>query len=247
MVPGRIRRASREALLEHHEAGIFATCCSCRALGTRRDKLATRQKRRTINRSCSKAAHALGQGDEGRHPEESAITVFAAELRSMFRKLSKAERIDLAKSKIARVLDHFLYVLELHSNNSFVVYSNTLTSQIPQSYAANAFEVFQRSMHQIEIVRLCALWDSADSDKENIPTVIELIDDEEILDLLAHETRKYWGDSSSRILNTSDDPEIAAMVQEAVNRSNREFGNEQAAKAKIELQGSISHAREIIK
>ncbi|OSI31768.1 AbiU2 domain-containing protein [Bradyrhizobium canariense] len=165
----------------------------------------------------------------------------------MFRKLSKAERIDLAKSKIARVLDHFLYVLELHSNNSFVVYSNTLTSQIPQSYAANAFEVFQRSMHQIEIVRLCALWDSADSDKENIPTVIELIDDEEILDLLAHETRKYWGDSSSRILNTSDDPEIAAMVQEAVNRSNREFGNEQAAKAKIELQGSISHAREIIK
>jgi hypothetical protein len=32
-------------------------------------------------------------------------------------------------------------------------------------------------MHQFEIVRLCALWDGADAEKENIPTVIELIND----------------------------------------------------------------------
>jgi bifunctional non-homologous end joining protein LigD len=37
-----------------------------------------------------------------------------------------------------------------------------LSSQIPQSFAANAFNVFQRSMHQFEIVRLCVLWDSAE-------------------------------------------------------------------------------------
>ena len=76
-----------------------------------------------------------------------------------------------------RVLDHFLYVLELHANNRFVVYSPVLAAQIPTSLAAHAFKVFQRGMHQIEIVRLCALWDSADPDKENIPTVIELIDE----------------------------------------------------------------------
>jgi hypothetical protein len=29
-----------------------------------------------------------------------------------------------------RVLDHFLYVLELHANNYFVIYTDTLSRQI---------------------------------------------------------------------------------------------------------------------
>src|SRR3979411_945048 len=103
----------------------------------------------------------------------------------VFEGLPTGERIEFAKTKLGKVLDHFLYVVELHANNSFVVYSPTLVSQIPPSYAANAFNVFQRSMHQIEIVRLCAIWDSADPEKENIPTVVELIDDEKIIELLA--------------------------------------------------------------
>ena len=100
----------------------------------------------------------------------------------MFEGRATAERIELAKAKMRRVLDHFLYVVELHANNSFIIYSPIVASQIPSSFAANAFNVFQRSMHQIEIVRLCAIWDSADADKENIPTVIELIDSEEIIE-----------------------------------------------------------------
>src|SRR3954467_6281814 len=85
--------------------------------------------------------------------------------------LPPQERIALAKAKMPKVLDYFLYVLELHANNSFVVYSPLLADQIPYSFAAHAFTVFQRSMYQIEIVRLCAIWDSVDLDKENIPTV----------------------------------------------------------------------------
>jgi hypothetical protein len=41
----------------------------------------------------------------------------------MFENRSNAERIELAKARMERVLDHFLYVLELHANNKFVVYS----------------------------------------------------------------------------------------------------------------------------
>jgi hypothetical protein len=52
--------------------------------------------------------------------------------------------------------------------------------------------VFQRSMHQIEIVRLCAIWDGVDLDNENIPTVVALIDDDEIIETLAEETRSHW-------------------------------------------------------
>jgi hypothetical protein len=36
-------------------------------------------------------------------------------------KLTKVERIELAKAKMSRLLDHFLYVIELHANNAFVV------------------------------------------------------------------------------------------------------------------------------
>jgi hypothetical protein len=98
--------------------------------------------------------------------------------------LPRPERIKLAKAKMEKLLDYFLYVLELHANNSFVVFSPLLVSQIPRSHAAHAFNVFQRSMYQIEIVRLCAIWDGVDLNKENIPTVVKLIDDDEIVGLL---------------------------------------------------------------
>ena len=60
--------------------------------------------------------------------------------------LPRPERIRLAKAKMKKVIDHFLYVVELHANNSFVVFSPVLASQIRRSYAANAFNVFQRSI-----------------------------------------------------------------------------------------------------
>ncbi|MCC8956178.1 hypothetical protein H8B02_22935 [Bradyrhizobium sp. Pear77] len=166
----------------------------------------------------------------------------------MFEKLPKARRIELAKAKMERVLDHFLYVVELHANNSFVVYSDTLASQIPESFAANAFLIFQRSMHQIEIVRVCALWDGADPDKENIPTVVELIDDDEIIEQLADENRRHWSDVEGNVfIDPSDDPETVEMVRQAVRRSNKEFGDEQAARAKSQLIQAIADTRTILK
>lgn len=164
----------------------------------------------------------------------------------MFERRTIAERIELAKTKMEKVLDHFLYVVELHANNSLVVYSPTLASQIPSSYAASAFNVFQRSMHQIEIVRLCAMWDSADADKENIPTVVQLIDNEEVIEVLAAETRSHWTGGSGHLLNPSDDPELAAIERAAVKISNDRFGDEQALKAKTELMQAINESRAIL-
>ncbi len=91
-------------------------------------------------------------------------------------KLSVEERISRAKEKGPCVVDHLLYLLELHVNNEIVLYSPTLSSQIPTSHAGNAFKVFQHALHQFEIVRLCALWDGVDLPKENIPTIVELVD-----------------------------------------------------------------------
>ncbi|RTL88032.1 MAG: hypothetical protein EKK29_05480 [Hyphomicrobiales bacterium] len=114
-----------------------------------------------------------------------------------------------------KVVDHFLYSLELHENNAIIVYSPTLTDQIPASHAASAFAVFQRGLHQLEIIRLCALWDKAELDNECIPTVIRLINDPAVIDALVEETRAHHANIQPALLNPLPD---AATAPRALRR-----------------------------
>jgi hypothetical protein len=165
----------------------------------------------------------------------------------MFENMTSAGRIDLAKAKMERVLDHFLYLLELHANDEFVVYSPILSTQIRESFAANAFNVFQRSMHQIEIVRLCALWESVGYKKENIPTVVKLIDNEAVIEGLAEAARANWANiQSPRLMNPSPDPAVAAVEQQMLMESNARFGDEHAARAKIDVKKAIAKTEAIL-
>jgi AbiU2 len=166
---------------------------------------------------------------------------------TMFEKIMTVpEMVKTAKEKTDRVFDHILYLLELHENNAIVLYSPALSSQIPTSYAANAFNVFQRGLHQFEIVRLCALWDRAELDKENIPTIIELIDHNDVIESLVQETASHWHGDVGAILNPSDDPDLHALEIDALKLSNESFGNEQAQKARIELHKAINDSRAIL-
>jgi hypothetical protein len=166
--------------------------------------------------------------------------------RTWAKSLTARERIEKAKAKMERVLDHFLYLLELHANNTYVVYSPILSSQIPASYAANAFNVFQRSMHQIAIVRLCALWDGVDPDKENVPTVVALIDDEEVIRMLADDTRQQWADNPISLSDGSDDPAIAAAEMKAARDAEIRFGDQEAAKCSADLRQAIANTQAIL-
>ena len=49
----------------------------------------------------------------------------------MFEQMATAERIQAAKEKTERVLEHLLHLLAVHENNAIIVYSDTLSSQIP--------------------------------------------------------------------------------------------------------------------
>jgi hypothetical protein len=42
----------------------------------------------------------------------------------------------------------------MHEPNTLVIYSPEMSAQIPHSFAAPAFNQFQRSMHLFEIIRL---------------------------------------------------------------------------------------------
>ncbi|OAI45079.1 hypothetical protein AYO42_03490 [Rhizomicrobium sp. SCGC AG-212-E05] len=158
---------------------------------------------------------------------------------------SLSERIMTAKVKTGRVVDHLRYLLALHANNAIVSYSPTLAAQIPTSYAANAFRTFQEGLHRFEIVRLCALWDGVDPDKENIPTIVDLIDRPEVLDALADETVSAWGAMEGVVETSSEDAEVQRAVEETIKASNLAFGKQQAEKAQKRLRGAITEARNL--
>jgi len=131
-------------------------------------------------------------------------------------KLSLSERIEAAKTKTAKVVDPLLYLIKLHENNALVLYSPLLSSQIPTSHAGHAFYAFQHGMHQIELVRLCALWDSVDLKKENVPTIIELIgpSNGDVVKALAEETASHWEGKGDRRRSRNHDFHTSARDYE---------------------------------
>jgi hypothetical protein len=164
----------------------------------------------------------------------------------MFEEMAVSERIQVAKQKTRRVVDHLHYLLELHENNAIVLYTSTLSQQIPTSFFANAFNVFQQGMYQFEIVRLCALWDRAEPEKENIPTIIELIDHPDVIEALAQETASQWQGTGGEVLNPSPDPTQRALEAQALQQIDEQFGQQEAQKARDELHKAIADSRAII-
>jgi AbiU2 len=126
-----------------------------------------------------------------------------------------------------------------------VLYSPILSSQIPTSHAGNAFITFQRGLHQIEIVRLC----SVDLQKENIPTVIDLIDHPEVIDVLAKEISCIQlSDKTSRLhpRHVVPNPETRAAALDAIRGSEQEFGQQQASLLRRELSIAIAETRAVL-
>lgn len=157
------------------------------------------------------------------------------------------DRIATAKVKTGRVVDHLLHLLALHENNAIISYSPKLAAQIPTSYAANAFQIFQHGLHRFELVRLCALWDGIDQDKENIPTIINLIDQPDVIDALVAETASHWRNLEGAILNPPDDPELLGVVEESLKASNAAFGKTQGKKVRVTLNKAILDAQRLMR
>jgi len=126
----------------------------------------------------------------------------------MYETWETAKRISEAKRLTTCVVDHLQYVLDIHENNAIVLYSDTLSKQVPTSYAANAFNVFREAMHQIEIVRIYALWDNPVIERESILTVVELIDDQKVLDALADQAR---GNYPPQIANQRAEQAVSSL------------------------------------
>lgn len=157
--------------------------------------------------------------------------------------MTVSERLTRAKDKVQLIVDGLIHHIRLHENNALIVHSPLLTDQIPKSFAANAFNIVQESIFHYEIVRLCTFWDGIDLDKANIPTVVELVDDPNVLNEVAKARETDWLDVETRDLDPSADPAIQAQRKEGFRALNEEFAREQAAKAMQRLKEAISSTR----
>jgi hypothetical protein len=167
----------------------------------------------------------------------------------MFETFDVATRIKEARRVTSRLIDHVHYLLDIHENNRIILFSDTLSKQIPKSFAANAFNVFREAMHQIELVRLCALWDQAHLDNETIPTVVELIDSAEVLATLVQDVADCHANSPVQVLERIDGETVEANEQivNAIRNRQVAFGNQQAEKGKAALTEAIVAARALQK
>jgi hypothetical protein len=107
-------------------------------------------------------------------------------------------------------------------------------------------------MYFFEIVRLCALWDGPDRDKENVPTInvptiIELIDDADVLPMLTGETQAHWPNATPpRLYHTSSVRATQKAEQEAVQWHREKWADEQAAETAGRLDNAIAQAKSVI-
>jgi hypothetical protein len=117
-------------------------------------------------------------------------------LKLKFNSLSPPERLAVAKARTDKLVHHIVPLFLMHESNAVVIYSQKLSEQIPPSYAAHAFNQFQRSMHLFELVRLCAMWDPPGKDRESIPTIIDLFNEPALIDHLVSEAHALYANET---------------------------------------------------
>lgn len=157
------------------------------------------------------------------------------------------KRIKEAKKLIRILTDRIQISIELHAANEIIIYSNYLSGQIPKSYAGHAFSAFQDAQFNFEIISLIAIWEKPDINSVSIPTVVHLIDDEEVLSELVHRTFNAYAGIPRRHINPQSDPKIQRAVEEVLRDSQVEFATQQSQKAAEQLEASIKEAKDIIK
>jgi len=161
--------------------------------------------------------------------------------------LDTATRIERAKKLIGeKIIDHVLEVVAIQANNEYLAYSDHLTSQIPRSYAAHAYNVLSQTSFFFGVLRTAALWDKAEENTASIMTVIEYVDDHEVIEALAEEHRQAHASTGTRILGGAHpDPAVQAAIYKSLQESQQAFAEEQANKANRRLRRAICIARKI--
>jgi AbiU2 len=155
-------------------------------------------------------------------------------------KLTDTQRIERARALAGKLVDHTRGLLAAAENNAVVLYSDALSCQIPRSFAANAFNELQRSMHFYFLVRLSAIWDKASPDRESLPSLLALIDKPSVRERIADDTYRYHSTiGEPRISRPSTDPVEQRIITEHWERYSVRRAAEEKAKVERWINFSV--------
>jgi AbiU2 len=162
------------------------------------------------------------------------------------RKLSGDERIKRSKERADKLVGHIATLFLMHEANALVVYSPKLAGRIPRSYAAHAFNQFQRSMHLFEIVRLCALWDPPGTDRESIPTIIELFSEPALVDQIARDRHDLYANETEPVdADASSNPQHVAARKAWWKKDRSAFARDAEQQVRQQLAFAADKAAEV--
>lgn len=154
----------------------------------------------------------------------------------------------MASTKAGRISSYLHDVVDLHESNEIIQYSPTLRDQIPRSYAANAYNVFQDAMQRYEIVRICAFWDFPSLDNYSLLTVDALLDHSEIPDLVSARAKSDWLQIDIELVGQDKlAPADKQAADEALAIMRERDATTEANNARSVLQEALAELREIAK
>ena len=115
-------------------------------------------------------------------------------------------RIERAEEIIKHLTHQMDAMLQRQATNDLVVYSETISSQIPRSRAAIAFNLLRNDLHSYAIIRLLAVWDPPEDNALSIPTAILLLDNDDVIDELQKSVHDDHANVTPYIADEEDDP-----------------------------------------
>lgn len=151
-----------------------------------------------------------------------------------FENWSSKDRFETAKQRVSQLIDNLLQLLHIHETNRIIVFSDRLSSQIPTSHAASAFNIFTDSLYRHEVIRLATFWDKAARDRISIPTIRALVDHPSVEELLGEDAYRSAADPGHWMGDGIDETIRDILERSAIERAARE-----RAKCRIDLAALI--------
>lgn len=107
-------------------------------------------------------------------------------------KFTPEERVTHVAEMVSRIIDLLGPVIAVHEANRIVSFSDKLSSQIPKSYAANAFHELQRALLDAEMTRLAKLWDRPSWSRNSLQTAYWLTVDADVRAICDRRVKEAW-------------------------------------------------------
>ncbi|HRJ69499.1 MAG TPA: hypothetical protein PK812_07815 [Beijerinckiaceae bacterium] len=133
----------------------------------------------------------------------------------------------------------------MSESNRKLIFSDVIASQISTSLASNTFNILRDSQYRFEIIRLCALWDSARSDRESISTIAALVDSLEAQELVANEARSQRTSMGDGTIFGSHNEAFREYIIQSAREDAKVEGDKWAIRASLQIRRACQHVQKI--